>query len=183
MQNIDSSTAAKDPSVTASSPLKPGATAPDFTLRAGHDKTLKLTDYRGRPVVLVFYPADFSPVCTDELALYNELLPEFQRYNNAAVLGVSVDGVWSHEAFVKSRNLHFPLLSDFEPKGAISRAYGVYREKDGMSDRALFVIDPDGMIWWSYVSPAHVNPGVDGVIKALERLMKVRGGKVAPTTI
>jgi len=179
MENIDSSVMKKDPTPLVSKPLGPGVRAPDFSLRAGPDKIVKMSDFHGKPVILVFYPADFSPVCTDELSLYNELLPELQRYD-AVVLGISVDGIWSHLAFAKSRNLHLPLLADFEPKGAVSRAYGVYREKDGMSDRALFVIDQDGLVWWSYVSPMNINPGADGILKALEGL-KTRGGKVAPT--
>ena len=108
-------------------------------------------------------------MCTDQLAVYNELLPEFRRLG-AEVLGFSVDGVWCHLAFAKDRKLRFPLLSDFEPKGEIARAYGVYRGGEGVSERALFVIDGDGMIRWSYVSPIGVNPGADGILDALEKL-------------
>lgn len=179
MKDVDSSAAKKDPSEMVSKPLSPATRAPDFALCAGKDKMVRLSDYRGKPVIIAFYPADFSPVCTPELALFNELLPEFRRYN-AEMLGISVDGVWCHQAFSREKNLHFPLLADFEPKGAVSRAYGVYREKEGLSDRALFVIDPEGIIWWSYVSPLNVNPGADGILKALEGL-RARGGKVAPT--
>ena len=154
---------------TDSKPLPPGTPAPDFTLPRGPDAELKLSELRGRPVILVFYPADWSPVCGDELALYNELLPEFRRHG-AEVLGISVDGVWCHLAFAKARNLEFPLLSDFEPKGAVSRAYGAYRARDGFSERALFLVDPEGVIGWSYVSPVNVNPGADGLLSALEAL-------------
>lgn len=154
---------------TSSKPLPPGTPAPDFTLPRGPDAGLKLSDLRGRPVILVFYPADWSPVCGDELALYNELLHEFRRHG-AEVLGISVDGVWCHRAYAKARNLEFPLLSDFEPKGAVSRAYGVYRARDGFSERALFLVDPKGVISWSYLSPVTVNPGADGVLAALEAL-------------
>jgi peroxiredoxin len=118
-------------------------------------------------VILVFYPADWSAVCGDQVVLYNEILPVFNEYN-AQLLGISVDGVWCHKAFAQSRNLDFPLLSDFEPKGAVARAYGVYREEDGTSERALFVIDAKGIIRWSYVSPIGVNPGADGILAALE---------------
>jgi peroxiredoxin len=117
----------------------------------------------------VFYPADWSPVCGDELALYNELLPEFQKHG-ATLVGISVDGPWCHVAFAKDRKLHFPLLSDFEPKGAVARAYGAYREQDGTAGRGLFLLDADGVIRWSYLSPVGVNPGADGVLKALESL-------------
>jgi peroxiredoxin len=120
-------------------------------------------------VILAFYPADWSPVCGDQMALYNEVLAEFQRYD-AALLGISVDGVWCHAAFARDRNLHFPLLSDFEPKGAVARRYGAYRDGDGFTERALFVIDGDGIIRWSYVSPLTVNPGADGILEALENL-------------
>jgi peroxiredoxin len=150
-------------------PLPPGTKAPDFTLPATPDQKLSLADFRGQPVILAFYPEDWSPVCSDELALYQELLPEFQRFN-AALLGISVDGVWSHLAFAKDRNLHFPLLADFEPKGEVARVYQVYRNQDGTSERALYVIDPEGVVSWSYVSPVGLNPGADGILRALENL-------------
>jgi peroxiredoxin len=151
------------------SPLKPGSRAPNFTLKTTPDQDVSLKDFLGRPVVLCFYPADWSPICTDQLGLYAQLMPEFKKFD-AEVLGVSVDGVWSHLAFLKDRNLNFPLLSDFEPKGAVSRTYGVYTESNGESARALFVIDPKGIIRWSYLSPDGVNPGADGILSALENL-------------
>ena len=150
-------------------PLPAGTTAPEFELPSTLDKNLSVADFRGRPTILVFYPEDWSPVCSDQLALYQQLLPEFQRFN-AELLGISVDGIWSHLAFAKDRNLHFPLLSDFEPKGEVARAYGVYRDGDGTSERALFVIDAEGIVHWSYVSPVGVNPGADGILRALETL-------------
>jgi peroxiredoxin len=149
--------------------LRPGTRAPEFTLNATPDQALSLVELRGRPVILVFYPADWSPVCSDELALYNELLPEFRRHG-ASLVGISVDGVWSHAAFARERNLHFPLLSDFEPKGAVSRAYGAYRATEGVSERALFVLDAEGVVRWSFCSPVGVNPGADGILEALESL-------------
>lgn len=151
------------------SALGPGTPAPDFMLRTTPDQFVSLSEFRGRPVVLCFYPADWSPVCGDQVVLYNELLPEFQRHH-AAMLGVSVDGVWCHLAFAKDRKLRFPLLSDFEPKGAVARSYGAYRFQEGVSERALFVIDAEGIIRWSYVSPIGVNPGADGILTALEAL-------------
>lgn len=152
-------------------PLAPGTRAPHFALPSTPDQKLSLSDLRGRPVVLVFYPEDWSPVCSDQLALYQELLPEFRELD-AELVGVSVDGIWSHLAFAENRNLHFPLLADFEPKGEIARAYGVYRSSDGTSERALFVIDGDGIVRWSYVSPVGINPGADGILRALEDLAK-----------
>ena len=122
-------------------------------------------------MILVFYPEDWSPVCSDQLALYQAVLPEFRKFN-AELIGISVDSVWSHLAFAKDRNLHFPLLSDFEPKGEVARIYQVYRAKEGTTERALFVIDADGIIRWSYVSPVGVNPGADGILRALESLGK-----------
>ena|SRR5918999_157926 len=149
--------------------LDAGTPAPDFALRATPDQVLRLSELRGRPVILAFYPADWSPVCGDQMALYNEILPEFREYG-AELVGISVDGVWCHGAFARDRKLHFPLLSDFEPKGAVSRLYGAYREQDGTSERALFVLDGAGMIRWSYCSPIGVNPGADGILNALESL-------------
>ena len=150
-------------------PLPPGTEAPDFRLPSTPDQTLSLMEFRGQPVILVFYPEDWSPVCSDQLALYQELLPEFQKFN-AELLGISVDGIWSHLAFAKDRNLEFPLLADFEPKGEVARTYQVYRATDGTSERALYVIDADGIVRWSYVSPVGINPGADGILRALESL-------------
>jgi peroxiredoxin len=149
--------------------LPPGTTAPDFGLNSTPDQKVRLSDFRGRPVVLVFYPADWSPVCGDELALYNELLAEFNRFG-AQLLAVSVDGVWCHAAYARDRKLHLPLLSDFEPKGGVARLYGVYDEGEGHARRALFVLDGGGVIRWSYVSPTGGNPGADGILRALESL-------------
>jgi len=149
--------------------LKPGVQAPHFSLPTTPDQKVSLSDFRGQPVVMVFYPADWSPVCSDQLGLYNELKTEFSEFD-AQLLGISVDGVWCHLAFSKDRKLHIPLLADFEPKGAVARQYGVYREKDGEAERALFVIDPQGIIRWSHVSPVGINPGADGILKALEAI-------------
>jgi peroxiredoxin len=154
---------------TEATPLPAGMTAPDFELLSTPDQKVSLSDFRGRPVILAFYPEDWSPVCSDQLALYQELLPEFQRFD-AELLGISVDGIWSHIAFAKDRNLHFPLLADFEPKGEVARRYGVYRSRDGTSERALFVVDSGGVVSWSYVSPVGINPGADGILRALEGL-------------
>ena len=151
------------------STLSAGMVAPDFTLPSTPDQKVRLSELRGRPVILAFYPADWSPVCGDQMALYNELREEFARFN-AWLLGISVDGVWCHAAFALDRKLHFPLLADFEPKGEVARRYGVYRAEDGHSERALFVIDSDGVVRWSYVSPVGVNPGADGILAALEQI-------------
>jgi peroxiredoxin len=158
----------------AAGPVPAGTKAPDFTHPVSPDKKVSLSDFRGRAVILAFYPADWSPVCGDQMALYNEVLSEFQEHG-AQLLGVSVDGVWCHRAFAQARNLRFPLLADFEPKGALARACGVYREGEGTSERALFVIDGTGTIRWSYVSPIDVNPGADGILEALGKLDAEKG--------
>jgi peroxiredoxin len=150
-------------------PLEKGIKAPDFSLKVTPDQTVSVSDFLGRPVILAFYPADFSPVCGDEMLLYNEILPEFKKYN-AELLGISVDNVWSHLAFAKEKNLHFPILSDFNPKGEVSKLYNAYDEKDGVSERALYVIDKEGKIAWGYISPICINPGADGILEALERI-------------
>jgi peroxiredoxin len=157
-------------------PLPAGTPAPDFTLHSTPDQAVTLSEFRGQPVILAFYPADFSPVCGDQMALYNELLPEFQRYD-AELVGISVDGIWSHLAFAKDRKLHFPLLADFEPKGEVARRFGVYRAQDGTAGRALFVLDGDGVITWSHLSPVGVNPGAEGILAALERLQTHKAGQ------
>jgi peroxiredoxin len=156
--------------------LEPGTPAPDFTLNSTPDQAVSLSELRGRPVILAFYPADWSPVCGDELALFNQVLPEFHRHD-AELLAISVDGVWCHAAFAEHRNLHFPLLADFEPKGEVARSYGAYRYEDGYAERALFVLDGDGIIRWSYCSPVGVNPGADGILSALESLSAASASK------
>ncbi|WP_088343547.1 MULTISPECIES: redoxin domain-containing protein [Rhodomicrobium] len=162
-------TSAPEAMAAPAGPLPPGAQAPDFTLHSTPDQTVSLHDFKGQPVILAFYPADWSPVCGDQMVLYNEILPEF-RAHNAELLGISVDGAWCHLAFAHERKLQFPLLSDFEPKGQIAKTYGVYRKGDGTTERALFVLDADGRVHWSYVSPVGVNPGADGILTALESL-------------
>ncbi|MES1223079.1 MAG: redoxin domain-containing protein [Bacteroidota bacterium] len=149
--------------------LPKGNFAPAFELPGTGGKKMSLSDWAGQRIILAFYPGDWSAVCSDQLTVYNEVLDVFRRYN-AELLGISVDSSWSHTAFAESRNFHFPLLSDFEPKGDVSRMYGVYDEEAGVSKRALFVIDEEGIIQWSYLSPAEINPGADGILDALERL-------------
>ena len=157
------------PTAHHSAPLQPGEPAPDFELPSTPDQNVMLSEFRGQPVILVFYPEDWSPVCSDQLGLYQAVLPEFQRYG-AELIAISVDSAWSHLAFARDRNLHFPLLADFEPKGEVARSYNVYRSGAGTAERALFVIDAEGVIRWSYVSPVGVNPGADGILRALENL-------------
>lgn len=157
--------------------LAPGSRAPDFSLAATPDQSLTLSSLAGQKVILAFYPADWSPVCGDQMALYNEVLKDFHELG-AELIGISVDGAWCHAAFARDRKLHFPLLADFEPKGDVARQYGVYRDKDGVSERALFVIDADGKVHWSFVSPIGVNPGADGILSALEDLQNKQAAPV-----
>ena len=147
--------------------------APGFELFATPDQKLNLADLKGKRVILAFYPADWSPVCGDQMALYNETLKLFRKFN-AELIGISVDSKWCHNAFAENRNLHFPLLSDFEPKGAVSKLYGAYNEMNGESKRAIFVIEERGVIQWSFLSPDAVNPGADGILDALEELSQIK---------
>ena len=170
-----------DRQMNSSSILQAGVMAPDFRLNVTPDETLALSELRGSPVVLAFYPGDWSPVCGDELALFNQVLPEFKRFG-AQLLGISVDGAWCHRAYTSAQNLHFPLLADFEPKGEVARAYGAYLSGAGTAGRALFVLDGEGKIHWSYLSPLAVSPGADGVLDALEHMQEagvLAGGRTA----
>jgi peroxiredoxin len=148
-------------------PLAPGTIAPDFALPDASGRPIRLSDFRGRPVVLVFYPLDWSPGCSQQLDLYQQELEEFNR-RNAQLLAVSVDSVYSHGAWAAVRGIEFPLLSDFHPKGEVAKRYSVWREQDGFSERALYVIDPQGVIGYSHVSPyLHHVPDLDELLEAI----------------
>lgn len=147
--------------------------APDFELYATPDQKLRLSDMKNKKVILAFYPADWSPVCDDQMTLYNEMGKYFAQHN-AQVIGISVDSKWSHLAFCEQNKFHFPLLSDFEPKGEVARMYEAYNESTGECRRALYVIDEEGIIRWNYLSPVGINPGADGILNALEELDNVK---------
>ena len=149
--------------------LTAGQPAPDFTLASGFKTSMTLSAERGHPVILAFYPADWSSVCGDQMVLYSQVLPLFQQYN-ASIYGISVDSMWCHQAFKEARKIQFDLLADFEPKGEVAKQYGVYNSQLGVDERALFVIDNKGVIAWSYLSPMGVNPGADGILQALDNL-------------
>ena len=157
--------------------LTKGTKAPDFSLFSTPDQEVSLSEFSGKKVILAFYPADWSPVCGDQMALYNETLKYFHQHN-AELIGISVDGTWCHMSFSSDRKLHFPLRADFERKGAVGKLYGVYDEKTGECKRALFVIDENGIIQWSYLSPVGVNPGADGILDALEEMDKSKNVSV-----
>jgi peroxiredoxin len=149
--------------------LAPASPAPDFTLPSTINNPIRLADFQGKPVILVFYPGDFTPICGDQLSLYNELLPLFAEFD-AQILGISVDDLETHTAFGAERNLDFPLLADTDPLGEVARQYGVFDDESQTCERALFVIDRTGHIAWSYLAPRDVNPGADGILRALENL-------------
>jgi peroxiredoxin len=150
-----------------------GITAPDFELYASPDQKLRLSGLRNKKVILAFYPADWSPVCGDQMTLYNEMEDYFAGHN-AQLIGISVDSRWCHSAFSESHQFHFPLLADFEPKGAVARLYEVYDVNAGECQRALYVIDERGKIRWSYLSPVGINPGADGILNALEEIDHIK---------
>lgn len=149
--------------------LTTGIIAPDFELYATPDQKLRLSELKDKKVILAFYPADWSPVCDDQMTLYNEMGKYFSRHN-AQVIGISVDSKWSHSAFSEHNKFHFPLLADFEPKGEVARLYEAYDNATGSCRRALYVIDEQGIIRWNYLSPVGINPGADGILNALEEL-------------
>ena len=148
--------------------IEPGSPAPDFTLPDQDGNRVSLSDYHGRTVVLVFYPADFSPVCTDQLSVYQEVLPQFEE-RDTTLLGISVDGAFCHKAFQQQLNTTIPLLADFHPKGEVTKSYGVWSEKYGVAGRALVMVDPDGVVQWSYSSPPLEVPGANLIFDALEQ--------------
>jgi peroxiredoxin len=146
-----------------------GRPAPDFTLRDQDGKKVSLADFRGRTVVLVFYPLDFSPVCTDQLGAYQEVLGELEE-RGVTLLGISVDSAFTHKAFQEHLGVSIPLLADFHPKGAVASEYGVYAEERGHSARALVMVDPDGVVTWSHVSSSALEiPGANLIFDALDQ--------------
>jgi len=147
--------------------------APDFELYGTPTQKVKLADLGNRKVILAFYLADWNPVCSEQLALYNRMENYFHRHN-AQLIGISVDSQWSHKAFSEQHHFHFPLLADFEPKGEIARLYEVYNEKTEQCHRGLYVIDEVGVIRWSYRSLAEIYPGPEILLNALELLNKSR---------
>ena len=148
--------------------IEPGSAAPDFTLPDQDGHRVSLADYRGRTVVLVFYPSDFSPVCTDQLSVYQEVLPQLEEAG-ATLLGISVDGAFCHKAFQQHAGLSIPLLADFHPKGEVARAYGVWSKDYGVSARALVMVGPEGTVEWSYMSPPLEVPGANLIFDALDQ--------------
>ena len=148
--------------------IEPGTQAPDFTLRNQEGEKVSLSGLRGGKVMLVFYPSDFSPVCTDQLSIYQEVLPEIEQ-RGATLLGISVDGMWSHRAFQEKLGIDIPLLADFHPKGEVARSYGAYLDRYGTSNRSLVLVAEDGVVEWVHESPSPLEiPGANLIFDALE---------------
>jgi peroxiredoxin len=149
--------------------IEPGSAAPDFALPDQDGNIVRLEDLRGQTSVLVFYPMDWSPVCTDQLNVYQEVLADLEG-EGARLYGVSVDSAFSHKAFREHLGVSFPLLADFHPKGEVSRAYDVYIDERGHNQRALVMVGPDGKVLWSHMSPSPLEiPGANLIFDALEQ--------------
>jgi peroxiredoxin len=150
--------------------IEPGTPAPDFTLPDQDGNEVTLSALRGETVVLVFYPLDFSPVCTNQLNIYQEVLPELEA-RGARMYGISVDSAFAHKAFQRELGVTIPLLADFHPKGEVARAYGVYSERRGTARRALAVIGPEGVVRFAHTSPSPLEiPGANLIFDALDEL-------------
>ena len=148
--------------------IKPGSPAPEFSLRNHEGKEVSLADFRGRKVMLVFYPLDFSPVCTDQLSLYQEVLEQIEE-RGTSLVGISVDSAWAHRAFREKLGITIPLLADFEPKGAVTRSYGAFLDKVGHGNRSLVLVDEEGLVAWVHESPTPLEiPGANLIFDALE---------------
>jgi peroxiredoxin len=147
--------------------VKPGTPAPDFKLPNHRGEPVSLSDFRGRKLLLCFYPNDFSPVCSDQLSLYQEVLSELDA-KGVELVGISTDGSWAHNAFRKHLGLEMTLLSDFHPKGEASRAYGAYLEEWGTPNRSLVLVDEEGIVRWVHAEPTPLSiPGANLIFDAL----------------
>lgn len=153
-------------------PLDPGTPAPDFALKDADGTVVRLSDFKGSPVLIVFYPLDWSPGCSQQLDLYQHELDEFEK-RGVRVLGISVDSIYSHGAWAAVRKIGFPLLSDFNPKGEVAKKYNVYREDDGFSERSLYLLDKEGIIRYSFVSPyLHHIPDIYNLFEQIDKVLK-----------
>ncbi len=148
--------------------IQAGETAPDFTLRNQDGEKVTLSEMRGRKVLLVFYPSDFSPVCSDQLSVYQEVIPQITA-TETTVLGISIDHVWAHKAFRDKLGLEFPLLADFHPRGEVAQSYGAYLPDYGTANRSLVLIDEEGVVRWVHESPTPLEiPGANLIFDALQ---------------
>jgi peroxiredoxin len=147
--------------------ISAGERAPDFSLLNHEGKPVSLSDFRGQRVLLVFYPSDFSPVCSDQLSIYQEVKPSLDDAG-LQVLGVSIDHSWAHRAFRRHLNVDFTLLADFHPKGEVARQYGAYLDDYGTSNRSLVLIDEEGIVQWVHESPTPLEiPGANLIFDAI----------------
>ena len=147
--------------------IEAGAKAPDFSLPDHDGNEVSLSDFAGRKLMLVFYPLDFSPVCTDQLSVYQEVLGEIES-KGASLVGISVDSTYCHHAFRKQLNLTMPLLADFNPKGAVCRAYGAWIDQVDHANRSLVLVDEGGTVRWTFASPTPLEiPGANLIFDAL----------------
>jgi peroxiredoxin len=147
--------------------IEPGTPAPDFALRDQEGNEVRLSDLRGRKVVIAFYPLDFSPVCTDQLSIYQQAMPEIES-RGATLVGISVDSMFAHKAFAEKLGVSIPLLADFHPKGRVTSAYGAYQEDYGTGNRSLVLVDEEGVVRWVHASPSPLEiPGADLILEAL----------------
>ena len=149
--------------------IEPGSPAPEFTLPDQDGNKVSLADYRGRTVVLVFYPADFSRVCTDQLSVYQEVLPQLEEAG-AELVGISVDGAFCHKAFQEHQGLTIPLLADFHPKGDVSQKYGVWKEDKGICERAIVIVDKQGIVRYIDVHDISEAPENAQLLEVLREL-------------
>lgn len=148
--------------------IEAGEPAPEFTLRDQDGKRVSLSDYRGRKVLLIFYPLDFSPVCSDQLSVYQEVKPQIEA-KGVELVGISVDSGFAHKAFQRELGIDTTLLADFEPKGEVARAYGAYIEKVGHANRSLVLVDEEGTVEWAHESPTPLEiPGANLIFDALD---------------
>jgi peroxiredoxin len=148
--------------------ISAGEPAPEFTLRNQDGEEVSLSDYRGRRVLLVFYPMDFSPVCSDQLSFYQEVKPQIAE-RGVELIGISVDHGFAHKAFQEKLGIDTPLLADFEPKGEVARAYGAYIDRVGHANRSLILVDEEGTVEWVHESPTPLEiPGANVIFDALE---------------
>jgi len=155
-------------------PLPTGMVAPDFALPDSNGRIVKLSDFRGKSVLLVFYPLDWSPGCSQQLDLYQNELAEFEK-RGIQLIGISADSIYSHGAWAAVRGITFPLLADFNPKGAVAKQYHVFREQDGFSERALYFIDDRGIIQYSHISPfIHHVPDIYELYDNLDKIGELK---------
>ncbi len=151
-------------------PISVGQPAHEFALKDQNQQEVKLADFKGKKnVVMVFYPLDWSPVCTNEHKCLVNDMAQFEKLD-AQVLGLSVDSVWSHKAWAEKMGIHYPLLADFHPRGAVASKYGVYLEEKGITGRAITIIDKQGQVAWFKQYDIPVVPDIKEVAQALAQV-------------